>query len=60
MWRLTIEQKRKSEYSDGVLTEKVSFEDANINKFANVITALTQSSDVLETSYRIEWKEKEK
>lgn len=59
MWRLTIEQKRKSEYSDSILTEKVSFEDTNINKFANVITALTQSSDVLETSYRIEWKEKE-
>lgn len=53
MWKLTIEQRRKSEYSDSIFEEKVSFMGTLQGLTALVEMILVLSTDY-ETSYRIE------
>ena len=54
MWKLTITQKRKSEYTDGMLTETVVFESANINELTILVARLTALKTAIETAYKLE------
>ena len=52
MWRLTITQKRKSEYSDHLVSESVFFENKDLYALVAIVTGVQESS-VLETEYTI-------
>ena len=54
MWKLTITQKRKSEYVESMLTEKVEFISGDINELTMLVIRLTAVETAVETSYRIE------
>lgn len=54
MWKLTITQKRKSEYSDNMITESVEFTNDDINELTMLVVRLTGIETAVETAYKIE------
>ena len=54
MWKLTITQKRKSEYTDGTISESVEFYHKNISPLASLIGNLNNHVNDIETAYKIE------
>ncbi len=54
MWRLTIIQQRKSEYSNGMFEEKVEFVGTNLDEMCEIIVFLAKREGGKETIYRIE------
>jgi hypothetical protein len=54
MWKLTITQKRKSEYSENMITENVEFISNDINELTMLVVRLTGHENAIETSYKIE------
>jgi hypothetical protein len=59
MWRLTIIQKRKSEYSNGMFEEKVEFVGDDIHYITSIVDKFSKLETVSETAYKIERIEKE-
>lgn len=54
MWKLTITQKRKSEFSENMLTESVEFISNDINELTMLIVRITAYETAVETIYKIE------
>jgi hypothetical protein len=59
MWKLTIKQKRKSEYTDNMITEYVEFTSNNVNELTVLVARLTALKTAVETEYKLEMIEKE-
>lgn len=53
MWKLIIKQKRKAEYSEGFVTDKVEFVGKDIEELALMVIRLSKF-EVVETTYRFE------
>ena len=53
MWKLTIEQKRKAQYSDGFITDRVEFVGKDIEELALMVVRL-QKINAIETTYKFE------
>ena len=54
MWKLTITQKKKSEVSDYMVTESVSFTSNDVNELTMLVVRMTAHENAIETSYKIE------
>lgn len=54
MWKLTTEQKRKYEHTDGFYTDKVEFVAKNIEELALMLVKMSRYENGVETSYRLE------
>lgn len=54
MWKLTITQKRKSEFSESILSESVEFISEDINELTMLIVRITAYETAVETIYKIE------
>lgn len=54
MWKLTITQKRKSEYSENMITESVEFTSGDINELTMLVVRLSSYEMAVETTYKIE------
>ena len=54
MWKLTIEQERKSEYTNGILTEKITVKSSDLSELTMLIERLTHCESDCETTYKIE------
>ena len=54
MWKLTIEQKRLSEYANGFITDKIEFNGATINDVTAMLLMLAGKENNVETTYKIE------
>ena len=54
MWKLTITQKRKSEYTDGTINESVEFFNKSIGMLTSLIDSLNNHVNGIETTYKIE------
>lgn len=54
MWKLTITQKRKSEFSNGFLSETVEFAHKDITRLTSLIDTFDICEEVFETEYKIE------
>ena len=54
MWKLTISQKRKSEYTNSIIEERVIFTDEDINELPMIVVRLSMHENGIETSYKIE------
>lgn len=54
MWKLTITQKKESEYLDSVITDSVEFTSDDINELTMLVVRLIEHGNALETSYKIE------
>lgn len=54
MWKLTITQKRKSEFTGNIVTENTEFIGKDINELTMLIVRLTKLSEGIETSYKLE------
>ena len=54
MWKLIITQERKSEYVDGILSEKVEFTGNDINELSMLIVRLSKHENGVNTSYKLE------
>lgn len=59
MWKLTITQKRKSEFSEYMVTESIEFVSRNITRLTALIETISSHETDIETTYKIE-KEGEK
>ena len=53
MWKLTIKQKRKSEYSNNMITESVEFVSKDITYLTSMIDRLSDAGTDVETAYEI-------
>lgn len=54
MWKLTITQKRKSEFSEYMVTESVDFTSGDINELTMLVVRLSSYETAVETTYKIE------
>ena len=54
MWKLTISQKRKSEYTNSIIEERVIFTDEDINELSMIVVRLSMHENGIETSYKFE------
>lgn len=54
MWKLTIEQERKSEYTNGMFTEKITVKSNDLSELTMLIERLTHCESDCETTYKIE------
>ena len=54
MWKLTITQKRTSEYMEGTINETVEFFHKNISVLTNLICTLQTCENGIETTYKLE------
>lgn len=54
MWKLTITQKRKSEFLENMITGSVEFENDDINELTMLIVRLSAYETAVETTYKIE------
>ena len=54
MWKLTITQKRKSEYIDGTINESVELYHRNIGSLTSLVDNLNNYSYGIETTYKLE------
>lgn len=59
MWKLTIKQKRKSEYTNNMISECVEFTSNNVNELISLVARLTALESAVETEYKLEMIEKE-
>lgn len=59
MWKLTIKQKRKSEYTNNMISECVEFTSNNVNELTVLVARLTALESAVETEYKLEMIEKE-
>ncbi len=54
MWKLTITQKRKSEFSEYMVTESIEFVSTNITRLTRLIETISVYETDIETTYKIE------
>ena len=54
MWKLTITQKKKSEFSVYMNTDNVEFISDDINELTMLVIRLTAHENAVETAYKIE------
>lgn len=54
MWKLTIKQERKSEYTSGNITEMVEFKAENIADLSIMIGMASKFESGIKTTYKIE------
>lgn len=54
MWKLTITQKRKSEYTDGTISESVVFLHRTIGKLTSLVDSLNTYENDGELAYKLE------
>lgn len=54
MWKLTITQKKKSEFSDYMTTDNVEFVSDDINELTMLVIRLSGHENAVETAYKIE------
>ena len=54
MWKLTITQKRKSKYVEGMISESVEIESGSIDELTMLVIRLTATQTTAETTYKIE------
>jgi hypothetical protein len=54
MWKLTIIQKRKSEFSDFMNEEKIVFESSELSELTMLIERMAHLENVVTTTYKIE------
>ena len=54
MWKLTVTQKRKSEYTDGTISESVEFSHRSIGTLTSLVDNLNNYANGIETTYKIE------
>ena len=55
MWKMTITQKRKSEYTtDGTINESIELFHRNIGSLTALVNNLNDFSNEIETTYKIE------
>ena len=54
MWQLTIEQERKSEYTNGMFTEKITVKHDDLLELTNILERITRCKTDRETSYKLE------
>ncbi len=54
MWKLTITQKRKSEFSEYMVTESIEFVSENITRLISLIETIYVYETDIETTYKIE------
>ena len=54
MWKLTITQERKSEYTDGTIKESVVFLHRTIGKLTSLVDNLNTYENGGEVAYKIE------
>lgn len=54
MWKLTIKQERKSEYTNNTITEKVEFVDEDISRLTSIVLWLESLDETNKTEYKIE------
>ena len=54
MWKLTITQKRKSEYTDGTINEAVEYHHNSIKSLTALIDNLNTYENGIETTYKLE------
>lgn len=54
MWKLTVEQKRKSENSEYLFTEAIEFTSEDLSEITVLIERLAHMGEVKETYYKIE------
>lgn len=54
MWKLTIEQKRKSEYADAMITHSLVLVSDDLAELTMLIERITHCGNDCETSYKLE------
>ena len=54
MWKLTIEQERKSEFTTGTVTERITVKSNDLSELTMLIERLTHCESDCETTYKIE------
>ena len=54
MWKLTIEQERKSEFTNGMFTEKITVKSSDLSELTMLIERFTHCESDCETTYKIE------
>lgn len=54
MWKLTINQERPSDYTEGTVTEKITFMSEDLSELTMLIERCTHCAGDCETSYKIE------
>ena len=54
MWKLTITQKRNSEYSDRTISESVEYRHNSIKTLTTLIDNLNSYESGIETTYKLE------
>lgn len=54
MWKLTITQKRKSDYSEGMIDYSVEFFSAELSELTMLIERITHCNSECETEYKLE------
>ena len=54
MWKLTIKQERKSEFSNGTFTERIVFKSKDLSELTILIERFAFCVTDCETSYKIE------
>ena len=54
MWKLTIEQKRKSENTEYLFTEATEFISEDLNELTVLVERLSHVDNAKETTYKIE------
>ena len=59
MWKLTITQKRKSEFSNSTFDEKVEFTSDDVCYLTAMVDRFSRLEEVFETAYKIDKVEKE-
>ena len=59
MWQLSITQKRKSEFSEAMITQSVEFISPSIGKLTRLVENISSYGTAVETSFKIEKMKKE-
>ena len=54
MWKLIITQKRKSEYTEGMISESIEFTGSDINELSMLIVRLSKHENGTDTTYKLE------
>ena len=54
MWKLIIAQKRKSEYTENMITESIELVGNDINELSMLIVRLSKHENGVDTTYKLE------
>lgn len=54
MWKLTIEQEKKSDFSDYPLTNKAQFASDDLSELVMIVERLAHCKEMHKTEYKIE------